>query len=389
MKKPKLLSRQIMDADKHAQQRQQWVPATPHAPVAGGDDTTASFTVIPQTDRGGLVGHGSRALVHLKLDDVGLNPANPRRYPLGLAESQIDELLGIPELAASIQRDGLLQPIGVIKNRGQGQEYLVLVGERRYRAHKFLKRNTIDAVLRKPTLGEEDTAELAAMIAENVERRDLTPMQIALAADALRTQLPDAVARSRALSWNEAQTAIQHRFKLSRYDFDGIRRLAQLADEAQEALLMHDGCTAGEWYQRLRQLNLESADSGPMALDVVQRFVATDQAAMIARKEGRKPIETEEAPHTSAASHSATSKSEPAARGAKRAWKAVELFSETLPKAVGRPEVDVSIRVRREAPADRSEKKKLQERKKVLDAALDSLSDAVAKVEVALKDLEG
>ena len=84
-----------------------------------------------------------------------------------------DEALG--ELVASIEKHGLLQPIVVTmdpENKRTG--YIIVAGERRWRAHKILKKNTIPAIL-----SNGDRAELALI--ENVQRENLNPIEEASA----------------------------------------------------------------------------------------------------------------------------------------------------------------------------------------------------------------
>lgn len=74
------------------------------------------------------------------------------------------------ELAQSIEAKGLLQPILV--KALEGERYMIVAGERRYRAHQLLSRPTIAAVVT-----EGDTDEVA--IIENVQRENLRPMELA------------------------------------------------------------------------------------------------------------------------------------------------------------------------------------------------------------------
>src|SRR5512143_1315305 len=75
-------------------------------------------------------------LTAVSLASVQPNPAQPRRYfdPDALAE-----------LAASITQHGLLQPI-IIKRDGTG--YLIMAGERRFRAAQLAGLSMIPALLR-------------------------------------------------------------------------------------------------------------------------------------------------------------------------------------------------------------------------------------------------
>jgi ParB family chromosome partitioning protein len=76
----------------------------------------------------------------------------------------------LTELAASIAEVGLLQPVTV---RPVGNRYEIVAGERRWRAHRLLGAETIDALVRD--LDDRQAAD--AMIVENLSRADLNPME--------------------------------------------------------------------------------------------------------------------------------------------------------------------------------------------------------------------
>ena len=97
-------------------------------------------------------------LTALPLTAVRPNPAQPRRHfdPNTLAE-----------LAASIAQHGILQPV-IVKRDGQG--YLIMAGERRYRAAQLAGLSIIPALVR-----DDDPLEVA--IIENLQREDLSPLE--------------------------------------------------------------------------------------------------------------------------------------------------------------------------------------------------------------------
>ena len=109
--------------------------------------------------------------------DVSLivpNPWQPRR--------QFNETK-LSELARSIAEVGLLQAATV---RRVGDTFQLVTGERRWRAHKLLNRETIKAVVIECT--DQDMAALALM--ENVTRDDLTDYEIAIAVRRAETEFP-------------------------------------------------------------------------------------------------------------------------------------------------------------------------------------------------------
>lgn len=81
----------------------------------------------------------------------------------------------IKELAESIEKNGLLQPIVV--RPMDGGKYQIIAGERRYRAFKKLGRTMIPAIVRDYEEEEVDKLQLV----ENVQREDLNPYDEAIA----------------------------------------------------------------------------------------------------------------------------------------------------------------------------------------------------------------
>jgi len=120
-------------------------------------------------------------LREIAVTDIATDGRNPRTL------FDLDGEAGIHELAASITAHGLVQPITVRANLDAGEgapPYLLVAGERRLRAIRdVLKRRTIAAIMRHDLT--EDTA-LEATVLENLQRRDLHPMEEARGLTALR-----------------------------------------------------------------------------------------------------------------------------------------------------------------------------------------------------------
>ena len=107
-------------------------------------------------------------IVELDLDRIDAHPDQPR---------QSVDAAGIAELAASIERHGLLQPIVV--QPAENDRYTLVAGQRRLLAHRELGRTRIAALL---TAGSRD--ELALI--ENLQRENLAPLDEAEALAALK-----------------------------------------------------------------------------------------------------------------------------------------------------------------------------------------------------------
>jgi ParB family transcriptional regulator, chromosome partitioning protein len=106
----------------------------------------------------------------IAMADVYANPNQPRK---------LFEQKELEELAASIAQRGLLQPIKVVPRpqpNGTGK-YMIVLGERRWRAHQLLGAPTILATV---SLMTDDEIADAAII-ENLQRKDITPLEEARA----------------------------------------------------------------------------------------------------------------------------------------------------------------------------------------------------------------
>ena len=111
----------------------------------------------------------------LNISDIKPNLNQPRSY--------FDDS-SIKELANSIKEQGLLMPILVKKdNKSKNKKkFIIIAGERRWRACKSLKMKTINAIVVQNSTEKSDA--LAAII-ENVQREDLSVLEEAIAYDKL------------------------------------------------------------------------------------------------------------------------------------------------------------------------------------------------------------
>ncbi len=101
---------------------------------------------------------------NIPLEFIEPNPFQPRK------NFEEDKLL---QLAESIKRQGLLQPIVVRVSPSDHKKFQIVAGERRWRACKILKMESIPAVVLE--LSDEELL-LVALI-ENLQREDLNPIE--------------------------------------------------------------------------------------------------------------------------------------------------------------------------------------------------------------------
>ncbi len=103
--------------------------------------------------------------VDVDVEDLKPNPLQPRQ---DFDKDSIDEL------AQSMKETGMLQPIVVVPEENH---YKIVVGERRWRAARKIGIQKIPAVVRH--LSEKQQIE--ASLVENLQRKDLNPIEIAFA----------------------------------------------------------------------------------------------------------------------------------------------------------------------------------------------------------------
>ena len=112
-------------------------------------------------------------VLQIELSKIKPNPYQPRKV---FDEEKIDEL------AASINENGVFQPI-IVKQFGD--KYIIVSGERRFRACQKLKLDTIPAIVR--AYDESKVAEIALI--ENLQRENLTAMEEAIAYQTIMREL--------------------------------------------------------------------------------------------------------------------------------------------------------------------------------------------------------
>ncbi len=113
--------------------------------------------LIPQAER--------KNLAMIGVEEIGPNPNQPR---------SVFDAEGLAALADSIRRIGVLQPIVV---RPDGARYVLIAGERRWRAAQEAGVDEIPALIRET----DDQGSLTEALVENLQREDLGPLEEAAA----------------------------------------------------------------------------------------------------------------------------------------------------------------------------------------------------------------
>ena len=174
---------------------------------------------------------GSSNICEVSIENIKPNPNQPRR------DFDDDSL---QELANSIRQIGIIQPITL---RDMGDDtYTIIAGERRWRASQRAGLTHIPAYIR--TVDDENMMEMA--LVENIQRQDLSALEIALAYqhlmeqyDLTQEQLSDKVGKNRATVANylrllKLPAPIQMALKKKEIDMGHARALLALNDPAAQ-----------------------------------------------------------------------------------------------------------------------------------------------------------
>jgi ParB family transcriptional regulator, chromosome partitioning protein len=158
-----------------------------------------------------------------------LIPPGPGLHEIGLAQIRpnpqqprlrADER-SLAELAESIREHGVLQPVVVTRSEQEAQTYILVAGERRWRAAQLLGLETIPAVVKEAA--PRQRLELA--LVENLQREDLGPLEMAAAYRALIDE------------HGLTQEQVAQRVGKSRVAVANTLRLLQLPRPARQALV--------------------------------------------------------------------------------------------------------------------------------------------------------
>lgn len=182
------------------------------------------------------------------------NPAQPR--------VQFDEA-ALDELAESIRERGVLQPILL---RPDGDDYLIVAGERRWRAAQRARIHSIPAIVRE--IDDSTMAELALI--ENIQRQDLNPVE---EAEGYRQLIQ---------AHGHTQEHIGRLVHKSRSHVANLLRLLDLPEFVRQSLLQGD-ISMGH-----ARAVATADDPEELTRDIIARGLSVRQAEERARREKRR-----------------------------------------------------------------------------------------------------
>ncbi|MDD4315691.1 MAG: ParB/RepB/Spo0J family partition protein [Clostridia bacterium] len=182
----------------------------------------------------------SDKILFIAVGSIKPNPGQPRK---SFGEE------GIAELAESIREYGILQPLVLKKD---GDSYIIVAGERRYRAAKLAGVQEVPAIIKELT--DQKTREISLI--ENLQREDLNAIE---AAEALK-ELMD--------SYDLTQEDVAKRIGKARPSIANTLRLLML-DKRVQQMVREDRLSAGHartlipvtnTQDQIRMANLAAAD---------------------------------------------------------------------------------------------------------------------------------
>ena len=202
---------------------------------------------------------GSSSISEVDLDLIQANPNQPRTH---FDEEALDEL------TASIRELGVISPVTLRKN--DDGTYLIIAGERRYRASRRAGLKTIPAYVR--TAADEQVMEMALI--ENIQREDLNAIEIALTFQRLmeeynltQERMSERVGKKRATIANYLRllrlpAEVQMGIKDKKIDMGHARALLGLDDPAAQLVLYEDILAQHHSVRRVEEMVRRYQESG-------------------------------------------------------------------------------------------------------------------------------
>ncbi|BDR58999.1 ParB/RepB/Spo0J family partition protein [Xylocopilactobacillus apicola] len=150
-------------------------------------------------------------LMKINVEDITANRHQPRKI------FQEDK---IKELAQSIEKNGLLQPIVV--REYEPEKYEIIAGERRFRAVQSLKWPAIEAIVRE----FDNTASAIQALNENLQRENLSVIEEAQAYQEL-LKMTKGTQESLARQLGKSQSSIANKLRLLKLDQEVQQSIAE------------------------------------------------------------------------------------------------------------------------------------------------------------------
>lgn len=217
--------------------------------------------LIPNDDD--MIVNGASSINEISIAEIEANLDQPRK--------DFDEE-SLEELAESIRQVGVIQPIS-LKKVGNGK-YMIIAGERRFRASKLAGKTTIPAYVREV----DDDLMMEMALVENIQREDLNAIEIALSCQNLmekcnytQEQLSERIGKKRATVTNYLRLLrlpadIQMALKDKKIDMGHARALVSVEDPVAQlnifSQILAEGLSVRKVEDLVRNLGVDKKPKG-------------------------------------------------------------------------------------------------------------------------------
>ena len=228
--------------------------------------------LIPNDDD--MIVNGASSINEISIAEIEANLDQPRK--------DFDEE-SLEELAESIRQVGVIQPIS-LKKVGNGK-YMIIAGERRFRASKLAGKTTIPAYVREV----DDDLMMEMALVENIQREDLNAIEIALSCQNLmekcnypQEQLSERIGKKRATVTNYLRLLrlpadIQMALKDKKIDMGHARALVSVEDPVAQlnifSQILAEGLSVRKVEDLVRNLGVDKKPKGKSSqLDLKEEY---------------------------------------------------------------------------------------------------------------------
>jgi ParB family chromosome partitioning protein len=215
---------------------------------------------------GALIPHSTAGLREIPVEQIRPNPWQPRTF---FDENELGEL------AQSIREHGVLQPV-LVSQQADGS-FQLITGERRWRAVQLAGMPTIPAMVKEAT----PQASLEMALVENIQRRDLNPLE---EAHAYRQLLDE---------HGLTQEQLGQRIGKSRVAVTNTLRLLHLPEEVRQALA---NGTITEGHARAILMANGEAQRLQLVQRVLDEHLSVRETEALARHMNASKVTTAETP---------------------------------------------------------------------------------------------
>jgi ParB family transcriptional regulator, chromosome partitioning protein len=214
----------------------------------------------------------AETVYEIRLDLISPDPSQPRK---DFDPAELDDL------ALSIESNGVLSPILLRPDAGNPGRYLIVTGERRYRASERARRTSIPALIREVEPG----LLLILQLVENVQRSELRPLETAQALNALLASTPGLTKARVAALLGKSQAWVSQHLALLGYEGATHTALAEDLLQSPETARLFEKLPEQDRTELLEQARTAGAPITRNAVTAVQ--TAAPPPPSPAKKTGR------------------------------------------------------------------------------------------------------